>query len=211
MISTLSKVVMTGMACGTLGLGLGGVWAAREDIGAREPMQHLQKPAAIAQLVKPVSESLPGAQGPSPTEPVRARAGEVLPARPAAAAPTPESPSVGHPEAQNGLSVTRLVVTDRIEDREPVEADQFTTRGAQVYAFVELSNSDSEDHKIEIVFEHESGQKVGFVQLPVPKDKRRWRTWGKTQQIKKSGRWVATVRTEEGTELMRQAFVVGQG
>jgi hypothetical protein len=121
-------------------------------------------------------------------------------------------PALDLPGADNsqhpGFRVKRLVLTRGIENKEPIDTSAFKPDGSPVYAFVELENAAASDETIEIVFEHESGQKVGFVKLDVPKEHERWRTWGRTRQIKKSGAWAAVVLSASGEELMRQAFTV---
>lgn len=206
MVSTLSKAVLAGVACGALGVGLGGFWAFREEPVRQEPMQTFVRPTtAPAPAALPAG---PTAQAGAAAEVAQpgATAVEVVAADSVSTAPNPPAAAPKDP-----LQVKRLVVTDRIEDREPVADSKLRADGTQVFAFVELANLSTDAQSIEIVFEHESGQQVGFVKLPVPKEKSRWRTWGKTEQIKKTGRWVAKVRSSEGDELMRQDFLVGQG
>lgn len=201
MVSTLSKAVLAGVACGALGVGLGGFWAFRDEPVRQEPMRTFIRPT--------------GAEAPAAL--AAAAHGPAVVAEPSLTElGAPEGGSEAAPGApaaipSEGLQIKRLVVTDRIEDREPVADPQLRADGTQVFAFVELANPGADAQSIEIVFEHESGQQVGFVKLPVPKEKSRWRTWGKTEQIKKTGRWVAKVRSSGGDELMRQDFVVGQG
>lgn len=202
MVSTLSKAVLAGVACGALGVGLGGFWAFRDEPVRQEPMRTFIRPS--------------GAPAPAALAAAAPRDPSVLPEPALRELAAPEAGSESTPDAPaaaptEGLQIKRLVVTDRIEDREPVADPQLRADGTQVFAFVELANPGADAQSIEIVFEHESGQQVGFVKLPVPKEKSRWRTWGKTEQIKKTGRWVAKVRSSGGDELMRQDFVVGQG
>lgn len=203
MVSTLSKAVLAGVACGALGVGLGGVWAFREEPVRQEPMRTLIRPTERA---APAADSAPGE---SPRAPDPEVVGPAASEKTATGVSTAPDAPVALPT--DSIQVKRLVVTDRIEGREPVADPKLRADGTQVFAFVELANLSTDAQSIEIVFEHESGQQVGFVKLPVPKEKSRWRTWGKTEQIKKTGRWVAKVRSSGGDELMRQDFVVGQG
>ena len=209
MVSTFSKALITGLACGTLGVGLGGVWAFRSTPVEQEPMHTLVRPASAVQLPTAHGDSTQAGTGSEPPTETHAQAETPSPKTRSAATSEPSKPRAAQPDAAT-MQVKRLVVTDRIEGREPARDPEFHPDGGEVFAFVELSNPGEVAQNIEIVFEHESGEQVGFVKLPVPKDKSRWRTWGKTQQIKKSGRWVAKVRSEAGTELMRQDFVVQQ-
>lgn len=110
--------------------------------------------------------------------------------------------------AEKELSVSRLVISRAIEHREPVRTASFTTDGEAVFAFVELGNSGKTERDIVVTFEHESGKKVGFIALSVPGDQKRWRTWGRTAQIKEAGKWTAVVSVKEGPELSRESFDV---
>ena len=44
MVSTLSKAVLAGVACGALGVGLGGFWAFRDEPVRQEPMRTFIRP-----------------------------------------------------------------------------------------------------------------------------------------------------------------------
>lgn len=110
----------------------------------------------------------------------------------------------------SGLEIKRLVVTDEVKDREPAETGALEAGAGPVYAFVELVNKAAGEAGIVITFEHESGKKVGYVELDVPGDQSRWRTWGRTRMIREPGRWEAVVRGTDGRELGRQSFEVTQ-
>ena len=205
MVSTLSKAVLAGVACGALGVGLGGFWAFRDEPVRQEPMRTFIRPTTASAPSVALAAAAGRQNGEAPEVEVTSAGPETGASGPSKA---PGAPGAVPAEA---LQVKRLVVTDRIEGREPAAAPELRGDGSEVFAFVELANPGTDAQSIEIVFEHESGEQVGFVKLPVPKEKSRWRTWGKTAQIKKSGRWVAKVRSSGGDELMRQDFVVGQG
>lgn len=119
-----------------------------------------------------------------------------------------EAPST-KASAEHALVIKRLVVTQAIEEREPVAAEALLAGPTPVFAFVELENPSSEDQKIVITFEHESGKRVGFVELEIPKEQKRWRTWGQTKNIASPGSWTAIVATPAGAELGRTTFDVG--
>lgn len=121
------------------------------------------------------------------------------------AAPTQPGASAGDVE----LKVKRLVVTHAIEQREPVAVEALST-AKQVVAFVELANAGADAGKVVITFEHEGQPSVGHIELEVPGDQPRWRTWGKTRMVKTAGEWEAVVSTADGTELAREKFVVGE-
>lgn len=106
-----------------------------------------------------------------------------------------------------GLAVRRLVVSRSIERREPVLADRLTVSDEPLYAFVELENDSDQADGVVITFEHE-GKSVGHVKLEVPAKNKRWRTWGKTKQVRQAGDWVVVVKSADGKELARKSFRV---
>lgn len=106
-----------------------------------------------------------------------------------------------------GIRVKRLVVTQAVEDREPV-AVQEVSSSTPVIAFVEVATDGREDQNVVVTFEHETGDRVGLVNLNVPGNKSRWRTWGRTYDVNRDGRWTAVVRDSRGEELGRTAFTV---
>lgn len=106
------------------------------------------------------------------------------------------------------LTIKRLVVTTGIEQREPVSVSHFAAGADVVYAFVELENAGEAEQDIVITFERLGGRKVGHVELNVPANQPRWRTWGRTQNIKQAGQWDAVVRDMAGNELARTRFEV---
>ena len=142
--------------------------------------------------------------------PAAATSGLAITAAPGASvsppsAPEPAKPPVG--QLPVPLELRRLVVSSEIKDKEPVLDAEFKSSGP-VYAFLELVNPAQTAGTVQVVFQHESGQEVGFVQLPVPADKSRWRTWAHTQMVKQPGKWTAIVRGSSGTELGQQGFFV---
>jgi hypothetical protein len=106
------------------------------------------------------------------------------------------------------LRIKRLVVTQAVEDREPVAVSEVVDAETPVIAFVEVASGASEDQQVVVTFEHEKGYSAGLVNLSVPGNKPRWRTWGRAYNIKQGGRWTAVVRDSRGAELGRTEFVV---
>lgn len=104
------------------------------------------------------------------------------------------------------IRVKRLLVTDRIEGREPVPAKLAVTDDV-IYAFAELENPAADERRVRISFEHGS-KRIGNVPLSVPASHKRFRTWGGTRLIDAPGRWDAVVRADDGTELARASFDV---
>jgi Protein of unknown function (DUF2914) len=109
--------------------------------------------------------------------------------------------------ANIGVRVKRLVVTQAVEDREPVKVGEVSA-STPVIAFVEVATDGREDQNVVVTFEHETGDRVGLVNLNVPGNKSRWRTWGRTYDVNRDGRWTAVVRDSRGEELGRTAFTV---
>ena len=160
--------------------------------------------------------SSPGAEPPGPAPkpavtvakaPPAATASAVQPIA-AAVAPAPVAPPAKSASKTTGLSVKRFVVASAVENREPVKVETVGLGELPLFAFAELANG-GDVEKITITFEHDgSTDSVGHVELPVPAETQRWRTWGKTNLIAKPGRWSAVLRDESGKELARTPFEV---
>ena len=174
---------VTGVACSTRDVSV--AEAAREVNGASAV------PAPVASLGS-VTRIVNGAPS-------------IVPAAPSASASavTSEANSVGD------LKLKRLVVTHKIENREPTPSDDFKLGEAPVYAFVELENSAASARGIRVLFENEDTKAtVGHVKLTVPAAQSHYRTWGNTRMIRDAGHWVAVVTTTDGSELGRVPFEV---
>jgi len=121
----------------------------------------------------------------------------------------PVAPGASEPKSVGDLKLKRLVVTRKIENREPVTGDDFKLGNAPVYAFLELENSAASPRGIRVLFENEDTKAtVGHVKLSVPAAQPHYRTWGNTRMIRDAGHWVAVVTTVDGVELGRAAFEV---
>ncbi len=184
-----------------VGLALGAVACGRTDPTgvAREPLARAN-PAAPAATPAPVKAEPKSTEAP-PTQPIKAE--KVEPAKRLAKA-APSSTDAPLPE---GLSVKRIVITRAIEKREPVAIERLVASDEPLYAFVELANGSDAAAGVVITFERE-GKSVGHVKLEVPAKNARWRTWGKTKQVRHAGEWVAVVKASDGTELGRKSFSV---
>jgi len=106
------------------------------------------------------------------------------------------------------LKIKRLVVTQAVEDREPVAVGNVVASETPVIAFLEVASGSPEEQQVVVTFEHEAGEQAGLVNLSVPGNKPRWRTWGRTSSINRDGRWTAVVRDSRGEELGRTEFTV---
>ena len=131
------------------------------------------------------------------------------PSQALAAAPRAElAPAPKSASPAQGLTVKRFVVASEIENREPVTLESVELGQLPLFAFAELANAGGRDQVV-ITFEREgSSETVGHVELSVPAEMRRWRTWGKTNLITKPGRWSAVLRDQSGKELARTPFEV---
>ncbi len=128
-----------------------------------------------------------------------------------AVAEAPETPSLDEPSLHSveGITARRMVLTRRIEDREPAAATtNFSASSERLYAFFDLRNTTDEDATLFVTFEGPGGRSTGHVELDVPADSFRWRTWAWTQHATEPGEWVAQLHDEEGELLASQPFVV---
>ena len=135
----------------------------------------------------------------------------VVTAPASAAGPATDSSAkaISNEQASDGLKLKRIVVTHKIENREPTASGDFKLSNAPVYAFVELENSAKDARNIRVLFQNEDTKAtVGHVKLTVPAAQARFRTWGNTRMIRDPGHWVAVVSTVDGVELGRAPFEV---
>jgi hypothetical protein len=103
--------------------------------------------------------------------------------------------------------IKRFIIASDVAEREPIAlADGKVTE--PVVAFLELGNKADAESGVVITFEHESGRKVGFIELSVPAETSRYRTWGRTRNIQQPGEWTAIVSSKSGEELARKTFTV---
>lgn len=206
----MSEIVTRLTALGALTLSSAALTTSLWAVGCSER-------EAPAEEVRPVTASVPAApESPKPAgvEPQKPSAEAKSVVEPEVApAPDPAPSKVSSQRAEvaagaSSLKIKRLVVTTGIEKREPVEADAFRAGSQPVYAFVEMQNAGSEDERIIVTFEHAEGREVGKVELEIPAEQRRWRTWGRTRNVDRPGTWEAVIRTASGKELGRTSFEV---
>jgi len=187
---------------GLLSSVLGGC-QSEPNVSPEQLEQQAELPAPVAETPKPPSDSDVAIVTPRP-EPSE------HPDVEAPVAPKPPEQAPEEPAARAELHVERLIVTNAVENREPVESDTITAGEEPVIAFIELKNPSDADGQITVTFEQEGGPKVGHVELAVPANSSRWRTWGQTRMIKSDGDWTAVVRDQDGQELGRTPFTVQQ-
>lgn len=166
---------------------------------AREPAA---KAATIAQAVSP---AMPAANANANVATPNA---VVTEATSPSAKPTASTAPVEVALQPAKLQVKRFVVTPGVKEREPLATGATLTLGEPIYAFTELVSGAGAAAPVEIVFEHESGRKVGHIKLDVPPSMPRWRTWGQTRGVNKAGRWTAVLLDADQAEIGRVAFEV---
>ncbi len=69
------------------------------------------------------------------------------------------------------------MVSNAIKNKEPVALAGLKVNELLV-TFLELTNPNPAESVVQVTFQHESGNEVGFVALTVPGEKTRWRTVG---------------------------------
>lgn len=137
------------------------------------------------------------------------------PSAPASVARTPrpaETRELERGRDTRGLRVRRIEVATGIEAREPVGAsERFARDEERLYVFLDLANA-GEAAQVEVSFEPETPSRdaviTGLVELEVPAEVRRHRTWAWSRNVHTPGAWSAVVRDLDGRELARTEFVV---
>ena len=129
------------------------------------------------------------------------------PATPAKVAPKSDKADAAAAPA-DAASDKRSVTSDPSVGREPVVMDRLSLSDEPLVAFVELENRSDSSDSVVITFERAGKKSVGHIQLDVPANKARYRTWGKTRQVKEAGTWSVVVRAADGRELARQGFEI---
>lgn len=173
------------------------------DAAAVNPSPSAYQPAVVTAAAREVLGTSAVAQASASPVAADAAAAAAV-STPPVAPPAPTAPALKPATIQ----VKRFIVTPGVESREPLPTGETLALGQPVYAFAELSSGAGSDGEVEMVFEHESGRKVGHVKLAVPADKARWRTWGQSRGVTKVGHWTAVLFDTEHTELARVAFDV---
>ncbi len=109
---------------------------------------------------------------------------------------------IKQPVLHGELGVQRLAISREIRNREPVDAGlMFTAEDEKLFAFVEASNAGDSDRAIFVTFRHESGHTAGLVELEIPADSPRWRTWAFSRNVQLPGLWTLLIEDEDGQVL----------
>lgn len=163
------------------------------------------------QLSEPTKVEAPRAE--PETNQVRSEAGEALAldgpegAAKSAAELVERSHGSFQANSKAELQVRRLVLAADVKEREPIALETPRTK-QPVVAFLELANESNESTRVRVTFIHQSGLKVGMIDLDVPARTPRYRTWGRTRNITRPGEWAMVVQSASGTELQRRRFYV---
>ncbi|MFK8003170.1 MAG: DUF2914 domain-containing protein [Polyangiales bacterium] len=134
---------------------------------------------------------------------------------PAVQEPVVPEPAVREPVAEAAaadIEVRRIIATTGIENREPVEARERFDVGelehnGRVYAFFDVRNESDAAAHVNAVFVSPSGRAHGQVELTIPANARRWRTWAYTRALA-TGTWDIELRAADGTVLSETRFEV---
>lgn len=165
-------------------------------------------PAATEQAAQVAPPAAPATACPTP--PAAPEKTSAAPAKAATASAEPASKPQKRASAPAKLKVKRLLLTEKIENREPVDPrDSFEAgESGRIYAFIELENPAAEESEVTVTFEPPGGgASHGNVTLDVGAS-RRWRTWAYTRAARSAGAWTAVVRGPSGEELARAPFDV---
>ena len=126
----------------------------------------------------------------------------------------PESKEFREPAFESGapLAIRRLITAPDVEGREPIAPSSVFAHDAdKIYVFLDVRN-DSENHEtMTVFFIGPSGQVHGGVELDVPPQALRWRTWAYTRRADEVGLWRVEVRGEAGALLGSLDFEVAEG
>lgn len=127
-----------------------------------------------------------------------------------------ESQAMHDPEpfldTDDGVTLNRLLTAPSVEAREPVAASSlFGHHEEKIYAFMDVENSSAEDKVLTVFFIAPSGKATGGVELSIPADTPRWRTWAFTRHADEVGLWRVEVRSPSGALLGALPFEVAEG
>lgn len=163
------------------------------------------EPTASTQLPSSSEPSVPlvlDAPEEAPT-PAVAEADAVVEDAESLSPPTPELYSEG------GLTLRRFALSRSIENREPIDpAFAFPNEEAPLFAFVDVANATDEERSVRVIFESPTGEQMGLIDLDIPDNAPRWRTWALSRMITEPGQWEAVVETDEGELLGRISFEI---
>jgi hypothetical protein len=109
----------------------------------------------------------------------------------------------------DGITIHRLVTATGVDKREPVAPSTFFgPHDARIYAFVEASNESHEEEILTVHFIGSDGQVSGGIELRIPAEAPRWRTWAFTEHAKEPGLWRVEIRSSDGSLVGALPFEV---
>lgn len=168
------------------------------------PVAAVVPSATPAPVAEPSPAATPSA-APSPTRPAPRPAPEpVAEARPEPAAEPAAEPE---PTRSSAVSLTRAVVAQAIEGREPSGLAPIPASAERVFLFLEAANEGEAEATLEVEWIAPDGTRGEPIALEVPVAPR-WRTWATTSRARgQVGAWTVVVR-EGDAELHRSRFQV---
>ena len=112
----------------------------------------------------------------------------------------------------DSIVIHRLITAPEVEGREPLAASAvFGRHEEKIYAFLDVGNKSSEAKTVTVFFVGPSGKVSGGVELDVPANVPRWRTWAFTRFADEVGLWRVEVRNPAGVLLGALPFEVAEG
>ncbi len=165
------------------------------------------EPAASAQLPSSSEPSLPLVlEEPEDEAPTPSVAELDEPALEDAESLSPPAPEL---YSEGGLTLRRFALSRSVENREPIDpAFAFPNEEAPLFAFVDVANATDEERSVRVIFESPTGEQMGMVDLDVPSEAPRWRTWAYSRMITEPGEWEAVVETDDGDVIGRISFEI---
>ena len=107
------------------------------------------------------------------------------------------------------LDARRVILARSVRGREPVNPTRVLQPvDAPVYAFFELTNLGGEARAPVVVFIGPDGIERGHIELQVPANTPRWRTWAFSRNVTLAGEWRVELRGEDGNIVAEQEFQI---
>lgn len=160
------------------------------------------------------SKSSPPERAPS-TEPMLTSTVTIAPDEAKKIDPEPElDEAVYEPilQSDDSIVIHRLITAPEVNGREPLAASAvFGRHEEKVYAFLDVGNESSEAKTVTVFFVGPSGKVSGGVELDVPANVSRWRTWAFTRFADEVGLWRVEVRNPAGVLVGALPFEVAEG
>jgi hypothetical protein len=115
-------------------------------------------------------------------------------------------------QSDDSIVIHRLITATEVDGREPLAASAvFGSHEEKIYAFLDIGNESSKAKIVTVFFVGPSGKVSGGVELDVPANVSRWRTWAFTRFAHEVGLWRVEVRNPAGVLLGALPFEVAEG